>query len=59
MMMTGTSELDADLPQQIQTVLLTEPKIEDHEIHLGASRVDSTISRRPDATRVRMLFSAK
>src|SRR5262245_30245179 len=27
----------ADLPQQIQTVVLTEAKIEDHEIHLGAT----------------------
>ena len=39
MMMIGTSELDLDLPQQIQTVLLTEPKIEDHQVHLGAGEL--------------------
>src|SRR5215467_1171009 len=29
----------ADLPQQIETVLLTEPKIEDHQVDLGAAEL--------------------
>jgi hypothetical protein len=28
-----------DLPQQIETVLLTEPKIEDHQVDLGATEL--------------------
>src|SRR5262245_8108412 len=33
----------ADLPQQIETVLVTEPKIEDHQVDLGAAELTDHI----------------
>ena len=58
MMITGTSELDPDLPQQIETVLLTEPKIEDHQVDLRAAELTNHVFAIA-CRRVRMFSSPK